>query len=532
MNVKDRIKTALRTWLEIVPAFEKGAVRIDQAMTHDMAVLRNKVWFRGDPYELDQFFKQFNDVVGRSRFWAAAPQIPIRKIHVDLATVMIKRIAEIVASDFDGFEFTEPGSDEEQETRLEAAEKAIWEEIEKETRFQRLHKQAITDALVTGDGAFKVSMDTDITDKPIIEFFPADRVEFTYKRGRIIGTKFSTILYGSNGKRYRLEEEYGDGYIVPYLYKMGDAGESPAELGELPETEGLLPIQWDSGRLDIPLMFDGSTQYKGRGEPVLNTKSEAFDALDEVVSEWWDDYRKGRVKLFMPEEMFPRNLTTGEIIRPSEFDDLYVQTKAMLTEDGQLAIKPFTPDIRADKYIMGYMQAMDMCLQGIISPSTLGIDMKKMDNAEAQREKEKATMYTRSNIIDALNEALPMLVTASLQAYHMMHGTTMPELEISATFGEYASPSFDDTIVALVPAVQNKMMSVETMVDELWGDSKDKEWKKLEVERIKGMNSYSADLPDPLKMYEVADEDNAEQQDNRDDTSTVQGSLPNGWGRA
>ena len=57
------------------------------------------------------------------------------------------------------------------------------------------------------------------------------------------------------------------------------------------------------------------------------------------------------------------------------------------------------------------MTALDLCLQGIISPSTLGIDVKKLDNAEAQREKEKATLYTRNAIVEALQEELPEVIS-------------------------------------------------------------------------------------------------------------------------
>ena len=42
------------------------------------------------------------------------------------------------------------------------------------------------------------------------------------------------------------------------------------------------------------------------------------------------------------------------------------------------------PSIPHDSYLASYVTALDLCLQGVISPSTLGIDVKKLDNAEAQ----------------------------------------------------------------------------------------------------------------------------------------------------
>ena len=65
----------------------------------------------------------------------------------------------------------------------------------------------------------------------------------------------------------------------------------------------------------------------------------------------------------------------------------------------------------AEQYNATYITALDLALQGLISPSTLGIDTKKLDNAEAQREKEKTTLYTRQQIIDALSDTLRELVS-------------------------------------------------------------------------------------------------------------------------
>jgi hypothetical protein len=43
---------------------------------------------------------------------------------------------------------------------------------------------------------------------------------------------------------------------------------------------------------------------------------------------------------------------------------------------------------------------MMQIINGVMSPATLGIDISKRDNAEAQREKEKVTIFTRNGIID------------------------------------------------------------------------------------------------------------------------------------
>ncbi|MDD7740677.1 MAG: capsid protein, partial [Lachnospiraceae bacterium] len=118
--------------------------------------------------------------------------------------------------------------------------------------------------------------------------------------------------------------------------------------------------------------------------------------------------------------------------------------------------------------------------------STLGIDTKKLDNAEAQREKEKTTLYTRNAIIEALQETIPELVAASVNAYRVLAKKQTEEVKVEVTFGEYANPSFESQIETMAKArPSSPIMSVEAQVDELYRDNKEQTWKDEEVARIK-----------------------------------------------
>ena len=125
-------------------------------------------------------------------------------------------------------------------------------------------------------------------------------------------------------------------------------------------------------------------------------------------------------------------------------------------------------------------------MQGLISPSTLGIDVKKLDNADAQREKEKATLYSRNAIVGALQEDLQSLIKVSIKAYRELNGqSSNDDVEVDVTFGEYANPSFESQVETVGKGRSQGVMSVEACVDELYGDSRDDEWKKQEVARLK-----------------------------------------------
>lgn len=114
----------------------------------------------------------------------------------------------IVISDYNGTDVTSKNS---------TAYAERWEDIEKQNKLSDTVKQMLRDLCVVGDGAFKVSFDTAVSDVPIVEWYPAENIDFTYVRGRIREVKFYTD-YTQKHRRYRFEETYGYGYIHYALY--------------------------------------------------------------------------------------------------------------------------------------------------------------------------------------------------------------------------------------------------------------------------------------------------------------------------
>lgn len=198
-----------------------------------------------------------------------------------------------------------------------------------------------------------------------------------------------------------------------------------------------------------------------------------------------DALRAGRAKTYIPECLVPRDPKTGKTIKPNPFDNRYFAADGEMREGQKNEVVTSQPAIPHESYLASYITALDLCLQGVISPSTLGIDVKKLDNAEAQREKEKATLYTRDAIIEALQETLPELVKASINAYNILHAQGITEVQVDIPFGEYANPSFESQVETVSKGKQGGIMSIEASVEELYGDSKDETWKNEEIARLK-----------------------------------------------
>ena len=144
------------------------------------------------------------------------------------------------------FEFENPSQEE------------LWKKIEKDNKFHKKIESALKETLFIGDGAFKVTVDTTISEYPILEWYPGDRVEFIYQRDRIREIVFKTP-YEEKGKTYVLNERYGYGYIINELY----LGDKLVDIKTIKSTENLVDITFDdSVMFAVPLMIYESSKIR------------------------------------------------------------------------------------------------------------------------------------------------------------------------------------------------------------------------------------------------------------------------------
>lgn len=467
MGALDAVKKGIRNFLEIKEP-QGLQITIEQYFTHDAELFRDRLWYRGQAEELSELYQQMPHQIGHNYFWAARPTrgMNIRKIHTGLPALIVDTLADISTDDLDSIEL-------ERQTE--------WDAIADDNNFKKLLKGAVVDCLWSGDGAWKWSVDTDISPFPIIEFFDASRVDYDVERGRLIAVIFKTKKE-FKGKCYTLKERY-DKHGITYKLCRDDGQE--VDMEQFPETAQLVPVvNQGEFMMALPMMFKQSKKYTGRGKSIYDGKLDAFDSYDEVWSQWMLALRKGQIKTYIPDALLPRDPYTGEVKQGNMFDNDYIATGSDMREGVDNKITYTQGEIQHEALLQTYVTALDLCLQGLISPSTLGIDMKKLDNAEAQREKEKTTLYKRNQIVEVLEEVIPQIVNISLQVYDSMSNRPSKEQEVTITFGGYANPSFEAQVETVGKAAVAGIMSIEAQVDELWGDSRDADWKKEEVKRI------------------------------------------------
>lgn len=509
-KMNNNIKKGIRNWLQVQSA-SAYAINIQQMGDFELSAIRNRIWYRGDGNELEQMYQQNPEYTDRTKFWASrcSSGMEMRKIHTGLPGLIVRTLSSVILTDMNDFEF-------KSETH-----EGIWKEVEKTNKFRKKFEKSLKEVLYVGDGAYKVTMDTEISQYPLLEWYPGDRIDYVYKRGKIREVIFKT-QYTVNQKQYVLHEHYGYGYITNHLYQ----NEEKVSLDVIAATKGITDVTFDEAvMLAVPLMIYENTKYEGRGGSIFDGKTDNFDALDEAWSQWLDALRMGRAKEYIPESLIPRNPDTGELMKPNAFDNRFIAIGSDVHEDAKNEVSVKQPVIPHESYSATYCTALDLCLQGIISPSTLGIDVKKLDNAEAQREKEKTTLYTRNAIIEALQETLPELIAVSINAMNILLNKPIEEVEVEVTFGEYANPSFESQVETVGKGKTQGIMSIEACVDELYGDTKDEDWKKKEVARLK-IEQGIASVEEP-GVNMTAGNFNVNLEDEGDESKGSKQNLPN-----
>lgn len=479
-KIKNNLADYITKWL-IIRQKDNQKLTINSSLSEKDWIIKNKIWYRGQAKELEQMFRNldFDD----TSFWGASSRVDnIRKIHTGLPTLIVNTLSNITISDFMGIDLED---NEFQE---------LWDNIEKDNQFYKQLYNIVCKVLALGDGAIKINYDYETSEYPILEFIEADRVDYIYKNKRLKEIIFKSY-YKKNNSTYTLLEVYGYGYIK---YKIFN--ESKVELNleeikqEIEELKNINDIYYNdkSFMFAIPIKIWESNLFEGRGKSVFDGKDGAFDGLDEVVSQWLDAIRKGRIKQYIPQELLPKT-PNGELLNKSDFANTFIKldSSQIMSEDYQPKVDLVEPQIQTEKYLQTYISFLDLCLQGVISPSTLGIDTKKLDNAEAQREKEKTTLYTIQSIKDSLSDCLKNIVIYSLKSYYLLiNNKLLDNFYVGVEFAEYGNPSFEAIIETLSKAAPGKqILTFESIVDEIYGDTKTQEEKEEMIKELKELNN-------------------------------------------
>lgn len=505
MSFKDNLREKLQQFLQINNKNTALNLVINQDLSFEANTALHKVLYRSNAYEAEQAFKQIaGSTADLGRFWAASPSSgrKIRKIRNDLYSLIVDTYADICTSGMNLPQFEEKDKEKLYEEIFSSNNEQLWD---------ILIKDAITKTLITGDGAFKISIDTEISQFPIIEYWDGENVKYSYKRGKLQEIIFVS-QFKENDELYQLEEHYGKGYIRNELY---DHNGEALPLTETKRTQNIQDITFAGNYIMAQkLAVWKSPKYENRGKPLLDGKIDEIDALDEVISQWLDALRRGRVTRYIPQDLIPRD-RDGNIQRPNQFDNDYISIGASLASDDASRIQVVQPDIQYDAFVSSYAASLERCLTGIISPSTLGIDAKKYDdNATAQRERQKITSWRRTQICNCLIDALPSLINKTIKTYQNIHGLNVEDTECFIEFDKYDSPNIEEKIEIASKGAPGAQVLTWKQVASIIADDRPEDEQEALAEELQSLNGTTYEIPSMFPTdYEKEDAQQHEQAD-------------------
>ena len=450
-------------------------------------VRANRVWFTGRGDELLNYYTReqamgfaSNPIYNRNKrqyFWAqSAQECDIKRVHSGIPNAIISTLSNVTGMP----EIDEPSG--------------LWQEIAKVNDFEnKLTQQARPLTMVEGWGAWKPNFNIDLCKYPIWEYYEAENVEYMYDFGLLTGIIFESY-YKKGNKNYTLLEiryvEKNDSYIEYHLFtlkKSGDIEEvSLSELEELTELPNEpIVIPGLNRLLAVPARYFYDSQNPKYGKSIYAGKLDLFDMLDEIWSQASQTNRVSTPVEYYNPDVLDRGKNGGYAL-PNLYNRQFIKKAGIPDGDGLVNtdIQTTQPDLNFDKYAGLAKGVLDYILTGVLSPATMGIDVAKKDNAEAQREKEKVTIMTRNNIISNETNMLREIVQLSLMLTQFINTQNIDivDYDINIKYNEFANPSFENQLQTLGSAWSNGEISTEKYVELLWTDKISDEDKRKEIE--------------------------------------------------
>lgn len=467
------------------------------------------VWYSGDGDELLNFYtKNVNVDYGyepvymrnkRGYFWSvSATESDIKRTHSGQPRNVVDTLVSIVGEPED----------------FDSNSKELLDDILEENNFWDMYSDIqMPMTFVEGWGAYKIGWNLKKSDKPILKYYKANDVTFVEENNRIVGMIFYDYFIDKTGQKYLVAETR---YLVnralivtKNVFKYtGETSIIPTD--KLPEgmKVDLSVIKIDYNKLlAVPCVFYKDTMANGMcGRSIFTGKIDLFDDLDQCLSQSSNTVRRSTAIEYFNTDFLERDRKTGLPVMPRCFDRKYTgYTGGKNSDGGSNGIQPVQvtqPQLQFNEYSTEATNILIQIINGVMSPATLGIDIAKKDNADAQREKEKITIFTRNTVIKKETRILKELFNQLLVAYELMHNETKTITEtdyhISIKYSEFADMSYENKLRTLGDAYIKGMLSTDMYISKLYGDSITEEEKQAEKEYLEANKDPFSGMGDEM----------------------------------
>lgn len=473
------------------------------------------VWYTGDAEEILNYYSRaqvvdfnYDPMYTRNKksyFWCvSATEQDIKRTHSGQPRNIIDTLVNIVGVPRIGVG-TPNGVLSDLDKRLQR--------ILKDNHFSRLlTQQARPLTFVEGWGAWKINWDRDLSDSPILLYYRANAVDFVYKSGRLVAIIYKDYFQDEKKHDYILFEtrrlEKGNLYIEKELFRLTSGTDlitsvSLKSLPQLRDVNKCIVIENFKSFLGYPCIIYEDNNCDTYGRSIFTGKIDMFDDLDQCLSQSANTVRRSTTLEYFDVMYLEKDDKTGIPKMPHSFDRKYIQFKGSRNGDGSNSgTGPITvtqPQIDFAQYSAEAQSILLQIISGIMSPATLGIDIAKKDNAEAQREKEKVTIFTRNTVMAEEGETLRRICIDLLCADEFMrkNKVTCTNYDVYVQYDEFADSSYENKLQTILAGWREGLISDETAIEYLYGKSWSDDKKKSEIKWIENnreSNSAEAEM--------------------------------------
>lgn len=550
MTIKEWLQRKALSFLGLnkysaTPGDDRETFINDESATRRMKIREYNIWYAGDSDELLNFYTRQNTIEynyepwfyrnKRSYYWAvSSTEEDIKRTHSGQPRNIIDTLVAVIGKPDIKAGPAEMGRDNKVNDNID--------HMIRENNFWKMYTQVqMPLTLVEGWGCYKINWNLDVSDYPIIQYYKAENVDFIYKSNRLVACIFKDYYTDGKNKKYLLTETRSvesvpqeNGTVLRNLHIIREAFEITGEddtlkpvklhdVEQFKEIDKEIVIDNFNKLFAVPTIFYEDTHTENYGRSIFTGKLDLFDDLDQCLSQTANTVRRSTTVEYFNSDFLERDRKTGLPVQPKAFDRKYTMYTGGRTSDGNAntsqPVQVTQPDVNFQQYSDQAIAILMQIVNGIMSPATLGIDISKKDNAEAQREKEKVTIFTRNMLIDTESDILKELFSQALCAYELMRTgkITVKEYDMSINYSEFADDSFENKLTVLGDAYDKKNISPKMFMDKLYGHSLsdedyDSELEFLETNKKQNDNPFGEGMIPGMPPEDMLGEEDEEEE--------------------
>lgn len=471
------------------------------------------LWFKGDTNDLLKFYKSktIKEQFFTPNFYKLAPygtsssngayaeMNGFTVLHSSMASNISKVMADLVFSTAPKIKINSGNKVHDKELNKQL------DDIIEDNKMNSLLRNSAEEVSAYGEGVFTITLDPDISDHPIVQFFNKEEFYVNKKYGRVVSV-ITRSFYKKENEEYCLLTEIGWGTINYRLLnvkliteKDGYSIVKEVPLNTIAETSQLKNIKFvdESGKPFNHLLAVFVENREGGKSDYYNVIDD-FMTLDENYSNMNNFIRKRKPKLSITENNLKKT-ENGDPIIPSVYDTEF--TVLWDSNPIDTPAVPDQPDFNLQASIAGYVDSINtvrlMIANSVgLSPASLGIDSAGANaSGEALNIRENNSARTRDEKLvkwkDSLVELVKLLISTDMPS-EMINGIIkvrdLYDYEVSIEFADYQKKTFAEIIEENTALSDLGVIDTQTLIQRIFVDTGIYTQEKADeiFEKIKG----------------------------------------------